>query len=78
MARLKTLPSHLTDEILKLAPDARKARRQHGDKDPKVIASRELTTLFKRLFEEGYAISAIAKSADMTYHSVSARIKSDD
>lgn len=61
--------------IHELTPDARKARRQHGDTDPKVIASAELTDVFKSLHSEGVSIPSIAKASGMTYHSVSARIK---
>lgn len=75
MAQKKVLPPDAVDTIQELAPEARKARRQHSESDPKVLASRALTAIFKDLHEDGYAISAIAKAAGMTYHSVSARIK---
>ena len=78
MAKAPPIPSPYVARILELAPEARLARRQHAPEDPKVVASKELTVLFKKLREEGYAISAMANAAQMTYHSVSARIKSSE
>lgn len=77
MAKSPPIPAPYLTRIEELAPEARLARRQHGPTDPKVVASKELTTLFKHLREEGYAISSMASAADMTYHSVAARIKSN-
>lgn len=66
-----------TERIEGLTPLARLARRQHMPDDPKVLASQELTRLFKDLNSQGHSVSMIAKASGMTYHSVSARIKSD-
>ncbi len=77
MARKKTpLPLDVVEEIQRLAPLARKARRQHPETDAKVQASRALTALFCAQRDLGFSISQLAEAADMTYHSVSARIKS--
>lgn len=77
MARSTPIPADDEARIAELAPLARLARRQHSYKDPKVQASKELTLIFKRLREAGCSINNMAKAASMTYHSVSARIKSD-
>lgn len=78
----KTKPTISADHlkrIAEIAPLARLARRQHAEDDPKVLASKELTTLFKTLaLDQGVGISNIARSAGMTYHSVSARVKSEN
>ncbi|TXH09713.1 MAG: hypothetical protein E6R04_07355 [Spirochaetes bacterium] len=73
---MTTLTPENVSKIEELAPKARLARRQHGEDDPKVVASKELTALLKELREEGHSISVLASAANMTYHSVSARIKS--
>lgn len=73
---LTTLSPDILSRIEDLAPKARLARRQHSPEDPKVLASKELTSLLKELREEGHSISTLASAASMTYHSVSARIKS--
>lgn len=75
MTRSVPIPPDAVLRIKTLAPQARLARRQHRDNDPKVEASKELTVLFCKLRGEGCTISEIAKAADMTYHSVSARVK---
>lgn len=77
MARSTPIPVDDLTRIEEIAPEARLARRQHSATDPKVLASKELTAIFKRLRNEGCSISNMAKAADMTYHSVAARIKSD-
>lgn len=77
MARSTPIPTPYTTRIEELAPEARLARRQHLPTDPKVVASKELTEIFKKLREDGCSISAMAKAAGMTYHSVAARIKSN-
>lgn len=73
---ITSLPPDTINKIEELAPKARLARRQHSPEDPKVVASKELTILLKELREEGHSISTLASAASMTYHSVSARIKS--
>lgn len=78
MARSTPIPPEDEARIVEIAPHARLARRQHGSTDPKSQASRELTLIFKRLREMGCSINNMGKAADMTYHSVAARIKSDD
>ena len=76
MAKSEPIPADDEARIRELAPLARLARRQHGPEDIKVQASKELSLLFKLLYEEkGCSIANIAAAADMTYHSVSARIK---
>lgn len=75
MTRSVPIPPDAVVRIKTLAPQARLARRQHRDSDPKVEASKELTVLFCNLRQEGCTISEIAKAAEMTYHSVSARVK---
>ena len=76
MARSTPISSDDRLRIEQLAPDARLARRQHSHTSPKVQASKELTEIFKRLRQDGCSISDMGKAAGMTYHSVSARIKS--
>lgn len=79
MAHSAPLPVDDEARIKELAPLARKARRQHQPDDPKVLASQELTLLFKLLHKEQHcSIASLAKAADMSYHSVSARIKKED
>ena len=75
MTRSAPIPPDAAIRISELTPEARLARRQHSVTDPKVAASKELTLLFKELYESGCTIPEIARSAGMTYHSVSARIK---
>lgn len=75
MAKSLPVPPDAAARILEIAPDARLARRQHQPSDPKVLASQELSTIFIALHDQGCSISEIAKAAQMTYHSVSARIK---
>lgn len=74
---LSTIDPDTISKINELTPLARKARRQHIPTDPKVLASKELTRLFKSLLEDGHTISEIAKVAEMAYHSVLARVKSE-
>lgn len=75
MASSPPIDPDVSSRIQELTPEARKARRQHGDNDPKVLASAELTEIFKDLHTNGVSIPTIAKASGMTYHSVSARIK---
>lgn len=75
MAHSLPIPPDTASRIDEIMPDARRARRQHGADDPKVVASNELTSIFKSLHESGVSIPMIAKISGMTYHSVSARIK---
>lgn len=69
------IPADVEAKIKELIPEARLARRQHEPTDPKVLASKELTEIFCKLRQDKCPISVIARAADMTYHSVSARIK---
>lgn len=78
MAHSNPIPPDAAVRITELAPEARLARRQHSEDDIKVRSSKELTSLFKKLHNDGCSIPAIAKAAGMTYHSVSARIKKTD
>lgn len=75
MTHSAPIPPDAAMKIKMLAPEARLARRQHQENDPKVEASKELTDIFCQLRKEGCTISEIAKAAEMTYHSVSARVK---
>lgn len=75
MKRSAPIPADAASRIAELVPQARLARRQHQKNDPKVLASQELTNLFLVLYDDGCTISALAKEAGLTYHSVSARIK---
>lgn len=62
-------------EVSKLAQSARGRRRQHLPTDPKVISSNKLTILLIELYEQGVAISEMAKHAKVTYHSIYARLE---
>ena len=72
---LSTIDPDVVAKINELAPLARKARRQHQPDDPKVVASKELTEIFKSLIDKGHSIPEIAKVAGMAYQSVLARIE---
>lgn len=72
-----TVPPDALAKMQELIPEARLARRQHSADDAKVIASAQLTDLFYDLHSnQNCSITEIAKAAGLTYHSVSARIKS--
>ena len=71
------IPPDAADRIAELAPIARGARRQHLPTDPRAVASREFTEILKELHEQGCTVRSLAEVADMTYHSIAARIRSD-
>lgn len=75
MRKITPIPADAEARIAELAPEARLARRQHGPDNSKVLASKELSAIFSALYDQGCSISHMAKAANMTYHSVSARIK---
>ena len=72
------IPPSTVAKIRSLVPEARLARRQHGPLDPKSRASVELTRILKELYAQGWTIAQLSEAANITYHSVRARIFTDD